>query len=45
MLKPTEVIEDEDNGTEDSQNAEEGIQASNETDTTVATVEEKINEN
>jgi len=57
MLKPTEIVEDEDNGTEDSQNAEEGIQASgetqdeesiqgsNETDTTVATVEEKINEN
>ena len=59
MLKPTEVIEDEDNdnGTEDSQNTEEGIQASgetqdeesiqgsNETNTTMATVEEKINEN
>ena len=57
MLKPTEVIEDEDNGTEDSQNTEEGIQASgetqdeesiqgsNETDTTVATVEEKIYDN
>ena len=55
MLKPTEVIEDEDNGTEDSQNTEEGIQASgetqdeesiqgsNETYTTVATVEQKIN--
>ena len=57
MLKPTEVIEDEDNGTEDSQNTEEGIQASGETqdeesiqgsneiNTTMATVEEKINEN
>ena len=57
MLKPTEVVEDEDNGTEDSQNTEEGIQASsetqdeesirgsNETNTTMATVEEKINEN
>ena len=57
MLKPTEIVEDEANGTEDSQNAEEGIQTSsetqdeesiqgsNETDPTVATVEEKINEN
>ena len=57
MLKPTEIVEDEANGTEDSQNAEEGIQkssetqdeesiqGSNETDPTVATVEEKINEN
>ena len=57
MLKPTEIVEDEDNGTQDSQNAEEGIQTSsetqdeesiqgsNETDPTVATVEEKINEN
>jgi len=34
MLKPTEIVEDE-----------ESIQGSNETDTTVATVEEKINEN
>ena len=53
MLKPTEVIEDEDNGTEDSQNAEEGIQASseaqdeegvqgsNENDPIVASMEEK----
>ena len=53
MLKPTEVVEDEDNGTEDSQNAEEGIQASgetqdeesiqgsNETDSVVAPIEER----
>jgi tetrahydromethanopterin S-methyltransferase subunit H len=31
MLKPTEIVEDEDNGTEDSQNAEEVIEASVET--------------
>jgi len=53
MLKPTEIVEDEDNGTEDSQNAEEGIQASgetqdeesiqgsNETDSVVAPIEER----
>ena len=53
MLKPTEVIEDEEHRTEDSQNAEEGIQASsatqdeesiqgsNEDDPIVASMEEK----
>ena len=53
MLKPNEIVEDEDNRTEDSQNAEEGIEASsetqgeesvqgsNETDTTVVGTEEK----
>ena len=53
MLKPIEVIEDEEHRTEDSQNAEEGIQASsatqdeeslqgsNEDDPIVASMEEK----
>ena len=53
MLKPSEVIEDEEHRTEDSQNAEEGIQASsatqdeeslqgsNEDDPIVASMEEK----
>jgi hypothetical protein len=31
MLKPNEIVEDEDNRTEDSQDTEEGIEASSET--------------